>query len=144
MSSLIPKIPVLPSHGSLAIFWKFSGEENSKSSKSKIASRIVTLEYELLETKVQITITDKGKGFDFIHYLNNDIQNITGYSGRGILMTKCFIDAIHYREPGNQVTIEVSYDESNIKLPLGLEEHKILELSVGEVLFQKGDKSDGL
>lgn len=115
-----------------------------KKQNPKIASRIVTLEYELLETKVQITITDKGKGFDFIHYLNNDIQNITGYSGRGILMTKCFIDAIHYREPGNQVTIEVSYDESNIKLPLGLEEHKILELSVGEVLFQKGDKSDGL
>lgn len=115
-----------------------------KKQNPKIASRIVTLEYELLETKVQITITDKGKGFDFIHYLNNDIQNITGYSGRGILMTKCFIDAIYYREPGNQVTIEVSYDESNIKLPLGLEEHKILELSVGEVLFQKGDKSDGL
>ena len=115
-----------------------------KKQNPKIASRIVTLEYELLETKVQITITDKGKGFDFIHYLNNDIQNITGYSGRGILMTKCFIDAIYYREPGNQVTIEVSYDESNIKLPLGLEEHKILELSVGEVLFQKGDKSDDL
>lgn len=115
-----------------------------KKHNPKIANRVVTLEYELLETKVQITITDKGKGFDFKSYLNKDMENVSGYSGRGILMTKCFIDSITYIEPGNQVTIEINYDEANIKLPLGLEEHKIRALAPGEILFQKGDKSDGL
>ena len=115
-----------------------------KKKDPKIASRIVTLEYELLETKISITITDKGKGFDFNSFLNTDLLEVTGYSGRGILMTKCFIDSITYHEPGNKVTLEISYDATNSKLPQGLENHKVIELSAGDFLFQKGDKSDGL
>ena len=115
-----------------------------KKKDPKIASRIVTLEYELLETKISITITDKGKGFDFNSFLNTDLLEVTGYSGRGILMTKCFIDSITYHEPGNKVTLEISYDATNTKLPQGLEDHKVIELSAGDILFQKGDKSDGL
>ncbi|MBK9502272.1 MAG: cyclic nucleotide-binding domain-containing protein [Leptospiraceae bacterium] len=115
-----------------------------KKKDPKIASRIVTLEYELLETKISITITDKGKGFDFKSFLNANLLEVKGYSGRGILMTKCFIDSITYHEPGNKVTLEISYDATNSKLPQGLENHKVIELSAGDFLFQKGDKSDGL
>ncbi|MBP7280709.1 MAG: cyclic nucleotide-binding domain-containing protein [Leptospiraceae bacterium] len=115
-----------------------------KKQDPKIAGRVVTLEYELLETKVIIKITDKGKGFDFESYLNANLLDVKGYSGRGILMTKCFIDSIEYIKPGNQVLLEISYDLINKKLPLGLEEHPLIELTPGQILFQKGDKSDGL
>lgn len=115
-----------------------------KKKDPRIAGRIVTLEYELLETKILITITDKGKGFDFDSFLNADLLQVTGFSGRGILMTKCFIDSITYHKPGNKVTLEISYDTPNTKLPLGLEEHRVIELAAGDTLFQKGEKSDGL
>lgn len=112
-----------------------------KKKDPKIASRIVTLEYELLETKISITITDKGKGFDFKSFLNANLLEVKGYSGRGILMTKCFIDSITYHEPGNKVTLEISYDATNSKLPQGLENHKVIELSAGDFLFQKETKA---
>jgi anti-sigma regulatory factor (Ser/Thr protein kinase) len=115
-----------------------------KKKDPKIAGRIVTLEYELLDTKIQITITDKGKGFDYKSYLGADLLQIKGFSGRGILMTKCFIDSITYHDPGNKVTLEISFDAVNTRLPQGLENHKVIDLSVGDTLFQKGDKSDGL
>jgi hypothetical protein len=105
---------------------------------------VETLEYELLDTKIQITITDKGKGFDYKSYLGADLLQIKGFSGRGILMTKCFIDSITYHDPGNKVTLEISFDAVNTRLPQGLENHKVIDLSVGDTLFQKGDKSDGL
>lgn len=115
-----------------------------KKQNPAIAKRIVTLEYELLETKAVIKITDKGKGFDYHSHLNANLLEVTGYSGRGILMTKCFIDSIEYHGKGNEVTLEFSYDAHNNNLPLGLEDHPMLYLSPGEILFQKGDKSDGL
>ncbi|HMV41263.1 MAG TPA: ATP-binding protein [Leptospiraceae bacterium] len=115
-----------------------------KKKDPKIATRVVTLEYELLESKILITITDKGKGFDYESFLKTDLLSVTGYSGRGILMTKCFIDSIQYHPPGNKVSLEISYDTANMKLPVGLEEHKIIDLSAGDILFQKGDKSNGL
>lgn len=111
----------------------------------KIANRTITLEYELKEKEVILKITDKGNGFDAQKHLAADQSKLTAVSGRGIYMTKNFIDSISYNDKGNQVILTFSYDKGDFKnLPIGFNLNKTIHLAPGETLFKKGDKSDGL
>ncbi|MEF3254296.1 MAG: response regulator [Deferribacterales bacterium] len=49
------------------------------------------------------TITDEGEGFD-ISKSNRSLENTELFCGRGIILTKIVVDALHYNLKGNEVT----------------------------------------
>ncbi|MDX1960555.1 MAG: cyclic nucleotide-binding domain-containing protein [Leptospiraceae bacterium] len=116
-----------------------------KKQDPEISNRVVQLEYELLIDRVRVMITDMGKGFDYESNLKAELNQNFGASGRGILMTKYFTHSLSYYPPGNKVELEILYDNFEpVKLPKAFLASRTIELSAGNILFTKGDRSDGL
>lgn len=71
-----------------------------------VAQRHVQLEYDLDSEGVRFTITDEGEGFDHSNLPDpTDPKNLFSTHGRGILMTRIYMDEVIYNEKGNQVTL---------------------------------------
>ena len=68
----------------------------------------ITVESSLTPEKMEVIITDEGDGFDhekmLARSMNDDTNGILGH-GRGIAMSKIFLDSIVYNEKGNSVRI---------------------------------------
>lgn len=68
----------------------------------------ITVESSLTPEKMEVVITDEGDGFDhekmLARSMNDDTNGILGH-GRGIAMSKIFLDSIVYNEKGNSVRI---------------------------------------
>ncbi|MCX7047262.1 MAG: response regulator [Candidatus Sumerlaeota bacterium] len=70
------------------------------------ASRFVQLQYDIDTEKVHFVITDQGAGFDHSNLPDpTDPANLLSSHGRGILMTRIYMDKVFYNEKGNQVTL---------------------------------------
>lgn len=78
-------------------------QKNSLYSKKQI-----TVVYSLTPEKIEVTITDEGNGFDHKKILERTTDeefNGTLSNGRGIALSKKFLDSIVYNEKGNSVHI---------------------------------------
>ncbi|HRG76560.1 MAG TPA: ATP-binding protein, partial [Leptospiraceae bacterium] len=64
------------------------------------------VESSLTPERMEVVITDEGDGFDhekmLARSMNDDTNGILGH-GRGIAMSKIFLDSIVYNEKGNSV-----------------------------------------
>ncbi|MBP7280814.1 MAG: ATP-binding protein [Leptospiraceae bacterium] len=72
------------------------------------ASRRITVESSLSPEKIEVTITDEGNGFDHKKMLARSMQETANQilsHGRGIAMSKVFLDSIVYNDKGNSVSI---------------------------------------
>ena len=70
------------------------------------ADRHVTLEYYMDADLVRFVITDQGEGFDHSALPDpTDPENLLSCHGRGILMTRIYMDEVIYNDKGNQVTL---------------------------------------
>ncbi len=68
--------------------------------------RKVMIRYELDPEKVVYTICDQGEGFDWRGLPDpGDPKNLMAASGRGIFMTRLYMDKVVYNDTGNEVTI---------------------------------------
>ncbi len=75
--------------------------------------RKVTIRYEFDPEKVIYTICDQGDGFDWRSLPDpTDPENLMAASGRGIFMTRLYMDEVVYNDTGNEVTI-VKYLQSS-------------------------------
>ncbi len=75
----------------------------------------ITVEYSLTPDKIEIIITDEGNGFDHKKVLARTIDeefNGTLSNGRGIALSKKFLDSIVYNEKGNSVHIIKFFNSS--------------------------------
>lgn len=73
--------------------------------------RRVTVTATLHHDRATFTIEDEGAGFDTSHLPDpTDPTNLFAPSGRGILLTRTFLDDLRYNERGNAVTL-VKYRE---------------------------------
>ncbi len=87
--------------------WK--NEVENRLDQKKYEDKAATLKYENLTDKIQITITDQGKGFDWKSKLDFSNIDMTAPNGRGIMMAKTIsFDELFYNKVGNEVTCIVT------------------------------------
>ncbi len=67
-------------------------------------ARDVVIEYDLSPQKVDICVTDQGRGFDPNSLADPRIgDNIYKTDGRGVLLIKSYMDKVEYNDAGNSV-----------------------------------------
>lgn len=67
-------------------------------------SRNVIIEYNLSPEKVEICVTDQGRGFDPDKLEDPRIgDNIYKTNGRGVLLIRSYMDSVEYNNVGNSV-----------------------------------------
>jgi serine/threonine-protein kinase RsbW len=64
----------------------------------------VIIEYDLSPEKLELWVTDEGRGFDFEHLADPRTDaNIYKTNGRGVLLIRSYMDNIEYNQAGNSV-----------------------------------------
>jgi serine/threonine-protein kinase RsbW len=67
-------------------------------------ARDVTIEYDLTPQKVDIFVTDQGRGFDPDNLADPRVgDNIYKTDGRGVLLIKAYMDSVEYNNLGNSL-----------------------------------------
>ncbi|MGB8227164.1 MAG: ATP-binding protein [Sedimentisphaerales bacterium] len=67
-------------------------------------ARDVVIEYDLSPEKIDLWVTDQGKGFDSDHLADPRLgDNIYKTCGRGVLLIRSYMDAVEYNQSGNSV-----------------------------------------
>ncbi len=106
-------------HGNLGITYeektqlqeegRWEQEIRDRLAREPYASKYVEVEFEQTKDRIQITIRDQGRGFDWKPYLEFDSSLVFATHGRGIAMAKamCF-DELEYYGAGNVVVGRVS------------------------------------
>jgi len=111
-------------HGNLEISYEektrlfemdcWDSEVRRRLSETPYADRQVRVEFERLRDRIQVTITDEGRGFDWRQYLDIDPARLNHQHGRGIAMSRLIsFDDVEYHGPGNQVSVGILLDEAD-------------------------------
>jgi serine/threonine-protein kinase RsbW len=67
-------------------------------------ARDVIIEYDLTPEKIDLWVTDQGRGFDSNHLADPRLgDNIYKASGRGVLLIRSYMDSVEYNRAGNSV-----------------------------------------
>ncbi|MEM7179769.1 MAG: cyclic nucleotide-binding domain-containing protein [Spirochaetota bacterium] len=112
----------------------------------EIRNKKVCVHYDINGTKAIFRIVDEGKGFREAELPDPSSENnMLVAHGRGIMMTRNFVDRMEYNGIGNEVTLEFSNTAeirfgNNELMKLGTE--TAIHLSRGDVLFEAGSESD--
>ncbi len=69
-----------------------------------VSNKKVIIVSKLINDRLEITVQDEGRGFDWEEELNRS-YDIFSLSGRGVLMAREFYDQIKYNKRGNQVKL---------------------------------------
>ena len=87
-------------------------EIDNRLEQKQYSSRVGEISLVKTETKVVVTISDQGSGFDWEPFLKISIKRVFDQHGRGIAMTKekCF-DELEYIGKGNSVVCTVLIDK---------------------------------
>jgi CheY-like chemotaxis protein len=84
----------------------YEEELKRRASTEPYRSRQVHVTCSMDADRVVFQIADEGKGFDVSRLPDpTDPENLFAPSGRGILLTRAFMDEVHYEAHGNQVTL---------------------------------------
>lgn len=106
----------------------------------------VTVCYEINNDQATFTIRDEGNGFDLKSIPSpRSEENIFSVHGRGILMTKNFVDEMQYNDKGNMVRL-IFYNDNEIKRRashlMQFTTGEIVFLNPDDILFEAGSESD--
>lgn len=64
----------------------------------------VIIEYDVNPERLELWVTDEGRGFDFDHLADpRTDDNIYKTNGRGVLLIRSYMDVVEYNEAGNSV-----------------------------------------
>ncbi len=75
------------------------------------ASKSVTVEYEVSPTRVTISVTDQGPGFDPESVPDPTLdENLDQPHGRGLMLIKAYMTEVTYSARGNRVTMTKTCD----------------------------------
>lgn len=118
-----------------------------KNREQEIGSKKVLFEYRIIPEKTFFHIKDQGHGFDWEKRLKQieDPENILNLNGRGILMSKGFVDKLSYNRIGNEVWFEISHqiNESNVIPDLFNRQQEIVFYN-GEIIINEGERANNL
>jgi DNA-binding response OmpR family regulator len=77
-----------------------------RAAKQPYCDRTVMVLVERHERRLSITVRDQGRGFDWKKLPDpNDPMNLLAAHGRGVLLARLSVDALHYSEKGDEVTV---------------------------------------
>ncbi|HNZ28239.1 MAG TPA: cyclic nucleotide-binding domain-containing protein [Spirochaetota bacterium] len=112
----------------------------------KINARKVTLDYIFTNEKLTFVVKDCGKGFNFKKraYAPISEEDLWRQHGRGIYMTRMYVDSLTYNDIGNEATVVVKTDRDAKTAPLGFQSQKDIFVKPGDVISKQGDVSDCL
>ena len=108
-------------HGNLAISYHektqlikdnlLNSEINHRLNLPEYADKIATIEFKRSQNQYTFTITDQGKGFDWLPYMDMHIERINDNHGRGIAMVnKMAFSHLNYLGCGNTVEAIIPID----------------------------------
>lgn len=86
---------------------------NERKLDPRYKDRLVRIKMNYNPNQLNVTITDEGDGFDSSRFTSTQELNILAHSGRGILMSKMYVDEIRYNAKGNQVTLILNTDNDD-------------------------------
>ncbi len=91
-------------------FENFSKLIETRMQNPRLSGRIVNVDYYQTEDYLEWIITDEGKGFNWRDVIDpTEGENILKPSGRGIFITKHYVDEIEYSGRGNIVRIKKTF-----------------------------------
>ena len=77
-----------------------------------VAEKNINIDYKVENNKIEIDITDSGKGFDFQSIPDpTKPENLEKTHGRGIFLMRQLADEMEYTEPGNHVKLVFFLDK---------------------------------
>jgi anti-sigma regulatory factor (Ser/Thr protein kinase) len=110
-----------------------------------ISAKKVTIDYDINQERAEFIITDEGAGFKLSELPElTDKENILAVHGRGIMMTRSFVDSLEYNEQGNQVRIYIKNNFTAMNRQNALVQFAtdgILNLKPNQVLIEDGTES---
>jgi len=111
-----------------------------------VRRRRVTFEYTLGEERARFYIADEGGGFDWRRMLEvTKNQDCLSLHGRGISVTKKFVDNLTFNERGNEVRFEFAYQPNVSNITPGLFRNmEQVEFAPGDSVFEENEPSDFL
>ncbi len=121
-------------------------EVDKRSKQIENKYKRVRIDFEINHEHAKFTVKDQGIGFDL-----NSIpspkkeENIFQVHGRGIMMTRNFVDEMEYNEKGNEVKLFFINDNEvkrRANQLLQFTTGEIVFLSADETLFEAGSESD--
>lgn len=117
-----------------------------KNSEPHIGERKVYLDYEFTDEKLKFIIRDCGSGFDHKkqQYNPDDSEDLYRAHGRGIFMTRIYVESLTYNDKGNEATVIVKTDRDGRTVPKGFMDQKELKFKAGELVFDQGERSNNL
>jgi len=108
-------------HGNLGITYDEKSELNKKGKwveeidarllQEQNKDKVAVLNFQRLENKIKIIITDQGEGFDWESYMDFDPNRVMDSHGRGIaIANKLSFSLVEYRGKGNEVHAQLTLD----------------------------------
>jgi anti-sigma regulatory factor (Ser/Thr protein kinase) len=118
-----------------------------KNKDPEIRNKKVIFEYRITPEKTFFHIKDQGHGFNWEERLKKleNPENLLNLHGRGIMMSRGFVDKLTYNRIGNEVWFEISHqiNESNVIPDLFNKKQEIVYRN-GEVIIYEGEKANNL
>jgi anti-sigma regulatory factor (Ser/Thr protein kinase) len=118
-----------------------------KNKDPEIRNKKVIFEYRITPEKTFFHIKDQGHGFNWEERLKKleNPENLLNLHGRGIMMSRGFVDKLTYNRIGNEVWFEISHqiNESNVIPDLFNKKQEIVYRN-GEVIIHEGEKANNL
>jgi anti-sigma regulatory factor (Ser/Thr protein kinase) len=120
-----------------------------KNRNPKVRARKVDLQYTITRHHSVFTIEDQGNGFDWKkrEATGGQAENVAELDlhGRGISLTRIFVQDLTYNKKGNKVTFTFAHAaEPAGTVPGVFRAHDQVTLRDGQVVFKENDESDTL
>ncbi len=114
-----------------------------RSSEPKYANRKIHISYLIKEAASAFRIEDDGDGFDWRNAVDNT-DNLEE-NGRGISITKQFVQKLAYNEKGNQVTFSIKNSKNVVNaIPSIMDGFDAIEYKNKEVICRQDEESNDL
>ncbi|MBD3393187.1 MAG: cyclic nucleotide-binding domain-containing protein [Chitinivibrionales bacterium] len=109
-----------------------------------IGGKRVTFEYTLSTDHSRFFVADEGEGFDWRAMLETTKnQDYLSLHGRGITVTKKFVNNLLFNEKGNEVSFEFRHQTDVTNVTPGLFRNMVqLDVTEGDTVFKEGEPSD--
>ncbi len=122
------------------------GEVDERALKIENKYKRVRVDFEINHEHARFTIKDQGDGFDLKSIpVPNQEDNMLLFHGRGIMMTRNFVDEMEYNKKGNEVKLFFN-NQNEVKRRanhlLQFTTGEVVFLSPEEVLFETDTESD--
>ncbi|MGK0290293.1 MAG: hypothetical protein ACI86H_001749 [bacterium] len=114
---------------------------NQKLKDPEVAKKRVYFQYEIHRHESIFTIRDEGKGFSWKKALKKDFDPLAEH-GRGILISKEYVESIQYNDVGNEVELVVKHNSNAASaLPAAFLDNEIISFDVDQVACRQGEES---